>query len=134
MGPAEPPDTVAARLVQALAEPVQLAGSVVTVGVSVGLASACPGTDDGIEGAELLRRADLAMYAAERRQGHLGRLRPPGARGPRRRAVLSRRPVADLPTQQVAGRRPALQVAGGAACQNRTDDNLITSEVLYRLS
>ena len=29
---------------------------------------------------------------------------------------------------------PVVRAFRGAACQNRTDDNLITSEVLYRLS
>ncbi len=31
-------------------------------------------------------------------------------------------------------RKPNFRVFAGAACQNRTDDLLITSEMLYRLS
>lgn len=54
--------SVADRLVAALAEPYELEGATVSVGVSLGIAVA----DDAIDNAEeLLARADLAMYAAK---------------------------------------------------------------------
>ena len=65
-GGAEPPSQVAARLVDALGEPVMLAGRSVTVTVSVGLATTSTAADDCLEGPELLRRADSAMYLAKR--------------------------------------------------------------------
>ena len=67
----EPPDALAARLVAALGRPLALDGRQVRSSVSVGVASTCPAADegidgaDGIDGAELLRRADTAMYAAK---------------------------------------------------------------------
>ncbi len=51
----------ARRLVDVVAEPVALDGDTVRVGVSIGIASLAPGLD----GAELLRRADAAMYQAK---------------------------------------------------------------------
>jgi diguanylate cyclase (GGDEF)-like protein len=51
----------AQRLVDVVAEPVALDGDTVRVGVSIGVASLAPGLD----GAELLRRADAAMYQAK---------------------------------------------------------------------
>ena len=60
------PEHLAARLVSSLAAPAAVLGEVVTVSVSVGLASASQDLDAAIGGAELLRRADVAMYAAKR--------------------------------------------------------------------
>ncbi|GAA0309012.1 hypothetical protein GCM10009528_27970 [Kineococcus aurantiacus] len=53
---------VAARLSASLAEPFVLSGVRVHVGASIGVASAGPGTASA---AELLRRADVAMYRAK---------------------------------------------------------------------
>ncbi len=58
---AETPSRVAARIHDALAEPVRLGPEGADVGVSVGVAFAEP----GITESELLRRADAAMYAAK---------------------------------------------------------------------
>jgi len=55
---------VAARVVEAIAEPVTLAGRLVTTTASVGLAVARPGVTDA---ERLLSGADAAMYVAKRR-------------------------------------------------------------------
>jgi diguanylate cyclase (GGDEF)-like protein len=57
---------VAARLVALLAQPLQLDGQLVQVSSSIGIAR-CPA--DGADGDLLMRRADLAMYAAKRTGG-----------------------------------------------------------------
>jgi diguanylate cyclase (GGDEF)-like protein len=54
---------VAARLLRALEEPIVVEGQVVDVGASIGIVS-CPA--DGTDMNVLLRRADVAMYAAKR--------------------------------------------------------------------
>jgi diguanylate cyclase (GGDEF)-like protein len=54
---------VADRLIEAVAEPVAIAGRQVTVGASVGIAAARPG--DTTDTDTLLRYADAAMYAAK---------------------------------------------------------------------
>jgi diguanylate cyclase (GGDEF)-like protein/PAS domain S-box-containing protein len=56
--------TAAARILDVLAQPIELPGGAVTVSASIGLAVARAG-DGGVEG--LLRQADLAMYEAKRR-------------------------------------------------------------------
>ena len=53
----------AQRLIDAISQPVTIAGFPVTCSVSIGL-SAFP--EDGDNGPELLRRADIAMYEAKR--------------------------------------------------------------------
>ena len=58
--------TVAAKLVAAASEPVTLGEAILQVGASVGIVIAAA---DGDEPADLLRRADAAMYAAK----HAGR-------------------------------------------------------------
>ena len=63
--PGEPPAMIAARLVEALAEPLALAGSDVTITASVGLATAGSVIAFGFGADEMLRRADVAMYAAK---------------------------------------------------------------------
>lgn len=63
--PVEPPALIAARLVEALAKPLALAGSDVTITASVGLATAGAVVALGFGADELLRRADVAMYAAK---------------------------------------------------------------------
>ncbi len=69
---------IAGRVLTAVTHPVSLAGRLVAVGASIGLASTSPvgsaGTDalavDGAaQAAQLLREADLAMYRAKDRQG-----------------------------------------------------------------
>nr|WP_315267178.1 diguanylate cyclase [Microbacterium lemovicicum] len=57
----EAAEHVAGRIIEAIAEPAAIDGSVVTVTASVGIAV----TDRPIEAAELLRHADEAMYRAK---------------------------------------------------------------------
>ncbi|MGI5241111.1 putative bifunctional diguanylate cyclase/phosphodiesterase [Dactylosporangium sp. CA-139066] len=63
-GPAEA-DRAAQRMITALAEPVVADGHELLVRASIGLADGRPGDDAG----ELLRRADIAMYAAKHEGG-----------------------------------------------------------------
>ena len=56
-------ETVARRIVAALAEPFHVGGRDVHAGASVGLATACP--DDPIDAVQLVRNADLAMHRAK---------------------------------------------------------------------
>jgi len=65
---------VAARILAALSEPIELAGAPVTIEASLGIAISAPG-DRGVD--ELLRRADLAMYAAKRNQAQRWELYEP---------------------------------------------------------
>jgi diguanylate cyclase (GGDEF)-like protein len=53
---------VAGTIIAVLDEPVELDGRTVTVGASVGIALF---PEDGSGAAELIRRADAAMYAAK---------------------------------------------------------------------
>ena len=55
-------DTVAQRIVAALNAPVSIEGTLMRPGLSLGVASRGPGT---MTSSELLRQADLAMYAAK---------------------------------------------------------------------
>jgi diguanylate cyclase (GGDEF)-like protein len=55
---------VAERVVQALGEPMPIAGHSLSVGASTGIALASPDAHDPLE---LLRRADIAMYQAKRK-------------------------------------------------------------------
>ena len=55
--------TIAERLIETLNEPFQSADMRASVGGTIGIAIAEPGDDAG----ELLRRADIAMYAAKAR-------------------------------------------------------------------
>jgi diguanylate cyclase (GGDEF)-like protein len=55
-------DALAALLCRRLAEPFAIGGQTLRIGASIGLV-ACP--DDGHDPVELMRRADLAMYAAK---------------------------------------------------------------------
>lgn len=60
---------LARRLTVSLAEPIDLGVAAVSVGISVGIALAQSGNDDNVtacEPGELIRRADLAMYAAKK--------------------------------------------------------------------
>jgi diguanylate cyclase (GGDEF)-like protein len=66
MAPSTNPDAaglMAARLVDALAEPMMVAGQQVCIGVSIGI-SMYP--SDGIDAGDLLRNADMALYQAKR--------------------------------------------------------------------
>ena len=54
---------VAQRLVQVVGDPVIIAGQRVTVDASIGIVLTCPGVRDP---ADLMRRADIAMYRAKR--------------------------------------------------------------------
>lgn len=55
---------VAERVVQALGEPMSIAGRSLCVGASTGIALASPDAHDPLD---LLRRADIAMYQAKRK-------------------------------------------------------------------
>ncbi len=59
------PTMLAARLLDAFAIPVRVAGRDIPLGLSVGISSVDP-ADPPIDGTELIRRADVAMYAAKR--------------------------------------------------------------------
>ncbi len=61
-GGREAAEALAARLVDLLSRPYLLAGQVVLVGVSIGVALL---PEDGDDAALLMRRADLALYAAK---------------------------------------------------------------------
>ena len=64
LGGADDARAIAGKLVETLREPVALAGSFVEITISIGIAMARDGqTDD----AQLLRRADAALYEAKRR-------------------------------------------------------------------
>ncbi|MFF2030340.1 EAL domain-containing protein [Arthrobacter sp. NPDC058192] len=55
-------DAVAARIVDSLRVPVWIDGTMLRPSLSLGLASIC---EDAVDASELLRRADVAMYAAK---------------------------------------------------------------------
>jgi diguanylate cyclase (GGDEF)-like protein len=60
--------TLADHLYHAVCGPADVAGEALPIRISIGIAVAC---DEELSADELLRRADLAMYAAKRRQtGH----------------------------------------------------------------
>jgi diguanylate cyclase (GGDEF)-like protein/PAS domain S-box-containing protein len=59
-------DKLARRLIQSLRTPIDSRGIAIEVGVSVGIAVA---PDHGLDSRELLRHADVAMYAAKRHGG-----------------------------------------------------------------
>jgi diguanylate cyclase (GGDEF)-like protein len=61
---AEDAQAVAAKLLAALRDPIALAGNVLVVTASVGVANYKPGESDP---AEILRRADAALYEAKRK-------------------------------------------------------------------
>ncbi|WP_239152045.1 putative bifunctional diguanylate cyclase/phosphodiesterase [Virgisporangium aurantiacum] len=65
-------DRVVDRVAEALQEPVSVAGNDLLVGASIGVADSTGGTDP----AEIMRRADVAMYAAKERRGRALRYRP----------------------------------------------------------
>ena len=60
---------VAERIIAAIAQPVPVAGHSIVVDASVGIALTNPAGEERIDAAELLRRADLAMFDAKRRRG-----------------------------------------------------------------
>ncbi len=76
-GGAQPPAAVALarRVIDALSRPFELGGQRVHIGCSVGIAVA---PQDGSEAAELLHRADLAMYQAKSAGRGVHRLYEPG--------------------------------------------------------
>jgi len=53
---------VAERIISALLQPIELSGEMLTIGSSLGI-SIFP--DDGVTSADLIRKADKAMYAAK---------------------------------------------------------------------
>jgi diguanylate cyclase (GGDEF)-like protein/PAS domain S-box-containing protein len=72
---AEAAAQTAARILDALAAPLELAGTRIAVTASIGMAVSAAG-DRGVE--ELLRKADLAMYEAKRHGKHRADLYHPG--------------------------------------------------------
>jgi diguanylate cyclase (GGDEF)-like protein/PAS domain S-box-containing protein len=65
---------LATRLLDAIGRPIDLDGEAVTIGASIGI-SMFPA--DGSEGAELIRKADGAMYAAKQNGRNLFCIHPP---------------------------------------------------------
>lgn len=61
-------DAVADRILEALAEPMSVAGNVVQISASIGIVETPP--DDRRDIAEMLRQADKAMYTAKARGRH----------------------------------------------------------------
>ncbi|WP_298459856.1 bifunctional diguanylate cyclase/phosphodiesterase [uncultured Cellulomonas sp.] len=110
---------LAARLAEAVRDVVEIAGHPVHCSASIGVAAGSPGVDGG----ELLRRADTAMYGAKSTGGGVARydqgidraaresarrleeLRSELEPGPRRgrRIVVHYQPQVDLATGDVAG-------------------------------
>jgi diguanylate cyclase (GGDEF)-like protein len=72
---------VAARILEAAAEPVMIAGHPMPIRASIGVATTDP-TDDYCPPAELLHRADIAMYVAKRQQTTGWHLYHPGDSDP----------------------------------------------------
>jgi len=73
----------AQRLLAGLAEPIALQGMALQAQASVGLAGAGAGTGAGdLDGAELLRRADEALYVAKRHRGSVATSAGQAGRGP----------------------------------------------------
>ena len=58
-------DAIAQRILQALRQPVAIDGTTFPVRSTIGIAV----SSDGVVGDEMLRRADIAMYAAKRSGG-----------------------------------------------------------------
>ncbi|KHD73303.1 hypothetical protein MB27_35800 [Actinoplanes utahensis] len=74
-------DGVAARIAEALREPIEVAGTTVRIGASIGTARAWPGAGLGRD--ELIGRADAAMYVAKAAQPTADdRARPVPVAGP----------------------------------------------------
>jgi diguanylate cyclase (GGDEF)-like protein len=73
LAPGEDADAMARRLLERLAAPVQIDGVTMRIGASVGIAEH---PEDGGELGTLLRRADIAMYAAKRRRSGVERYAP----------------------------------------------------------
>jgi len=106
---------IAGRVLTAVTHPVSLAGRLVAVGASIGLASTSPvgsaGTDapavDGAaQAAQLLREADLAMYRAKDRQGSCTGVRPGDVPGGAAQRATATGP-APRPGRRAAVARPA---------------------------
>ena len=107
---------IAERLLEAIAEPIEVDGSILTVRVSIGMAAARPGE---LSGEDVLRNADVAMYLAkDRGKGmiavyesrlHAEALDRLAFRADLQRAirqdelVLHYQPTVDLTTGRVAG-------------------------------
>ncbi len=70
-GDAVPPDTIARWVLQAFDRPATLEGQLLTIRPSIGLAVAPEGRN--VSADELVRQADLAMYAAKRSRSSLRR-------------------------------------------------------------
>ena len=65
-GPRAAADELAPALCRELGQPIEVAGRPIVVGVSIGIAHF---PDHGVSSSDLLRRADMAMYAAKARGG-----------------------------------------------------------------
>ncbi|WP_432991049.1 diguanylate cyclase domain-containing protein [Dactylosporangium sp. CA-233914] len=119
-GVADPLDAVAARILAELAAPVHSHGHVLTVTASVGVAALA----DGENALDLLRHADIAMYAAKKRgKGTHARYTPdlsgllmtPESRGSDlRRAIAAARPPCTIEVGRAALVSPgfAAELAG----------------------
>jgi len=101
-------ETLAERLLAAVAEPLVLDGRELRLGASIGIA-----TGAGAE--DLLRNADLAMYEAKRRGGDGFAFFAPGmhAAAERRLALLAELGRADLPDELVLHYQPVFDLGTG---------------------
>lgn len=79
-------EAIARSITRAIAEPFTIAGTILHIGATVGIAVA---PDDCTDGATLLRYADLALYAAKGdRKGTIRRFTPPLDEAAREKARL----------------------------------------------
>ena len=63
--------SLAARLVESIGAPYEIQGHNIVIGVSIGIALSEP----GVSGADMLKRADVALYRAKEERGTLRLLR-----------------------------------------------------------
>jgi predicted signal transduction protein with EAL and GGDEF domain len=109
-------DSLAARVIEVLSRPFDVHGHTVSVGVSIGIATA---PADATDAADLMKHADTALYVSKQRgRGQATMYRPEMSQGLRERHELAAdlrrafgrgefvvlyQPIVDLPTRHVAG-------------------------------
>lgn len=103
---------IARRLVDLVGRPFLVEGQVAQIGLSVGIAAAAP----GLEASELMKRADLALYAAKARgRGRFAVFEPAMQRAAEERAALVAGLRAALPLGQFRlAYLPLLDITSGA--------------------
>lgn len=124
IGTAENAVAVAARILECLAEPIVVAGRTLPIGASIGIALATgePTSEPSDEAADLLRRADLAMYDAKRGRGSRSALYHPGLE-PTSRVTTEEIRVAVATGQLRLAYQPIVQLSTG---------RLVAAEALVR--